>query len=466
MDRLRSKWIATVASILIQCSTGATLTFSIYSSVLKSSEGYNQSELDMVSVFKDIGDNGGILSGLLYTAVTRDGAGFGGPWVVHMVGAIQCFTGYFLMWASVVGFLSRLPMLLMCLYMLAAAHAQPFFDTANVVIGVQSFPKYIGTVVGIMKGFQGLSAAILIQIYNTICQGKPSTFFLIIALSPTPVSLLLMCLVRSYENNAGTHCYLAILLFLLASPLAIAIKALRKDSERFPQTCSIEVTPSMDKEAGQVDSLSSQIGEHMNLFQAIRTLNFWLLVVCIACGRGSGLATTNNVRQVGESLNYKATEINTLVSLWSMWNSLARFGAGFLSDFFLYSRKWARPFLMAIILAIITGGHTMIASGFSGNLCVATFLVGVCNGSVWSLMPTITSEIFRIRHMGTIFHSIAIASPIGTYMFSVRVVGYIYDEEASGERNLCSGTHCFMLSFLIMASTTLFGFLVAIALFL
>jgi hypothetical protein len=157
MERLSSKWIATVASIWIQCGCGA-YTFSIYSSVLKSSQGYDQSTLDTVSVFKDIGSNAGVLAGVLYSAValgdcnsTSNSSSLGGPWVVHLAGAIQNFVGYFLMWASVVGLIQRPPVPLMCFFMFLASHAQTFFTTANVVSGVQNFPHCGGTLVGTMK---------------------------------------------------------------------------------------------------------------------------------------------------------------------------------------------------------------------------------------------------------------------------------------------------------------------------
>lgn len=68
-------------------------------------------------------------------------------------------------------------------------------------------------------------------------------------------------------------------------------------------------------------------------------------------------------------------------------------------------------------------------------------------------------------HMGTIFNTITIASPVGSYIFSVRVVGYIYDKEASAAGKTCTGTQCFMLSFLIMASATLLGSLAALGLY-
>ncbi|GMQ10415.1 hypothetical protein CsSME_00053422 [Camellia sinensis var. sinensis] len=152
-----SKWIAAVASIWIQCTGGSSYGFAIYSSILKSTQGYDQSTLDIVSAFKDIGANVGILSGLLYSAVTlHRGRGRwpwfrAGPWVVHVAGAIQCFAGYFLIWLTVVGVIYRPPLPAMCCFMLMAAHAQTFFNTANVVTAVHNFPDYSGTVVGIMK---------------------------------------------------------------------------------------------------------------------------------------------------------------------------------------------------------------------------------------------------------------------------------------------------------------------------
>ena len=157
MWRLRissSKWIATVASIWILCSCGAD-TFSIYSSVLKSSQGYDQSTLDTVAFFKDFGSNSGILAGLLYSAVTVDNNpriwSRGGPWVVHVAGAIQNFLGYFMMWASVVGLIQRPPVALMCLFIFLPNHAAVFFATANLVTGVRNFPQSSGTIVGILK---------------------------------------------------------------------------------------------------------------------------------------------------------------------------------------------------------------------------------------------------------------------------------------------------------------------------
>ncbi|XP_065876832.1 protein NUCLEAR FUSION DEFECTIVE 4-like [Euphorbia lathyris] len=528
MEMFNSKWIATVASIWIQCSCGASYTFGIYSSILKSTQDYDQSTLDTVSVFKDIGANAGVISGLLYSAVTlnrnRQRLGvFGAPWVVHAAGAIQCFFGYFMMWASVVGLIPRPPVPVMCLFMWIAAHAQTFFNTSNVVSGVHNFGDYGGTIVGIMKGFLGLSGAMLIQFYDTVCKGNPSTFILVLAVTPTFVSLLFMTLVRNYDTYSKDDkkhlnsfsaialliaAYLTIniiveniftmpfwlrvltfsvLILLVVSPLGIALKAQRESSDSYAQSLLEErgyksnlavssnssttenptdyhPLPSGEGGEAKADHGSSSF-EDMNLFHAMATVNFWLLFIAMICGLGSGLATINNISQVGESLGYTTIERNSLVALLSIWNFLGRFGAGFVSDIFLHRRGWARPLFMAITQALLATGHIVIASGFSKNLYLGSILIGISYGSQWSLMPTITSEIFGVGHMGTIFNTIAIASPLGSYIFSVRVIGYIYDKAAAGEDKTCVGNRCFMLSFLIMAAVALFGALVALVIF-
>ncbi|KAG2309003.1 hypothetical protein Bca52824_028751 [Brassica carinata] len=120
MERVNTKWVAAAASIWIQSFSGATYTFAIYSSILKSSQSYDQSTLDFVSVFKDIGGTLGIFSGLLYTAMTstpHGRAACGGDVLVRVLG-----------WS------------------LAAV-----FNTASVVTAARNFSDYGGTAVGIMQ---------------------------------------------------------------------------------------------------------------------------------------------------------------------------------------------------------------------------------------------------------------------------------------------------------------------------
>ncbi|KAJ0755046.1 putative major facilitator superfamily, MFS transporter superfamily [Helianthus annuus] len=490
---VKNKWMSTAASIWIQCTSGSLYTFSFYSSALKSSQGYNQSTLDTVSVFKDIGGNFGVLSGLIYTATFRRRRG--GPWVVLLIGAVQCFVGYFLMWLSVTGVIDRPPVPVMCVFMLLTAHGVTFLNTANVVTAVVNFTNHSGTIVGIMKGFLGLSGAILLQVYQTVFNAGPTPYILMLSLLPFLNTLLFMCSVRPFETNEVDEkknlnglslisiivaAYLfsiiiieqavtltlpvrivifLVLVILLASPLYVVVKP--RSTQNFEET---NTTRLLNNVSSNQDLLE---GHDKNPLQAICTVNFWCLFLTTFTGMGTGLATVNNLAQVGESLGYTSFETSTLVSLWSIWNFMGRFGAGYVSDHFLHKKKWARPVFIAITLALMSVGHCVIASGMPGALYVGSVLVGVFYGSQWSLMPTIASEVFGVLHFGTIFNTITIAGPIGSYVMSVRVIGSIYDREAArGGTEYCTGTHCFRVSFLIMAFSAFVGFMIAMGLFI
>lgn len=248
-----------------------------------------------------------------------------------------------------------------------------------------------------------------------------------------------------------------ILLILISSPLQIALTAQRNERE---ESSSPTITPLIVASEAQVDSHSVV---EMNLIQAMSTVNFWLLFLAMICAMGSGLATINNISQIGESLNYSKVKINAMVSLWSIWNFLGRFGGGFVSDLILHRYSWGRPLFISLTLAAMVIGHLIIALG--GSLYFGSVIVGVCYGAQWSLMPTITSEIFGVKHMGTIFNTIAAANPVGSYIFSVRVIGSIYDKEAREEGGSCFGIHCFMVSFFVFAGVCVFGMFVSLVLF-
>ncbi|GAA0161282.1 hypothetical protein LIER_17637 [Lithospermum erythrorhizon] len=519
---LFNKWTSTVSSIWIQSTSGSLYTFSLYSQSLKTTQSYTQSTLNLISFFKDFGGNSGILSGVLYN--------FTGPWGVILCGAVFCFVGYFFMWLSVVGLLPKQHVLVICGFMFVAAQSSTFFNTANVVTGVNNFPNHRGTIVGIMKGFLGLSGAILIQVYQIIFKNKPATFLLMLALLPTINSLLLMFFVQIFKRTEleekkhlnGFSLFSVViaiylmaiiiiqnlislrmtvrvvsfvaLIILLLSILSVVFKAegaktyrkIRLLLERDELTSEPDQTNQLNSQSVNIGDNSNRYREvpggpedrtdtgeqlnmlqqrSLNLLQAMCTSNFWFLIITTGCGMGSGLATVNNLGQIGASLGYSSLQTSTLVSLWNIWNFFGRFGGGYVSDYFIHSKGWSRPLFMAITLAGMSLGYVILASGMSGAVYIGSVLVGICYGSQWSLMPTIASELFGKVHFGTIFNTITIANPIGSYVFSVKVMGYIYDKGASEEGNLCTGTYCYMLSFYVMAGATFFGFLVSLVLF-
>ncbi|CAD6269507.1 unnamed protein product [Miscanthus lutarioriparius] len=474
----RTRWMALAASALIQCCAGSCYCFGVYSPALKASQGYDQSALDAVAFFKDVGANAGVLSGLL--AAWAPG-GRRRPWIVLLAGALLCVAGYLPMWLAVAG-VAPAPLPLMCLYMLLAAQAQTFFNTADVVSAVENFPDRRGTVIGIMKAVLPTAVTLVLMYFvdvhnpNERYNKKFLDAFSLIAVTVAGyLMILIICgQIFSISSAVQSICFV-VLLILVMSPIAVALKAQTPHEESISEQRTGLLREEVAEDSDNATSSTALGGsdqdlsagkENLNVLQAMCKLNFWLLFLAMACGMGSGLATVNNISQIGGSLGYTTKETSTLVSLWSIWNFSGRFGAGFISDHFLRQRGIGRPFFIGVTLLIMSAGHAIISSGLPASLYIGSVLIGVCYGCQWALMPSITSEIFGLNHFGTIFNMVAVASPVGSYILSVRIVGYIYDIESPPDEHSCVGKQCFALSFMIMAGVCMFGSAVAFVLFI
>eukprot|EP00850_Spirogloea_muscicola_P023882 SM000400S15605 [mRNA] locus=s400:18012:20578:- [translate_table: standard] len=226
----------------------------------------------------------------------------------------------------------------------------------------------------------------------------------------------------------------------------------------------------LDNEAWTCTSI---IGDAIAIetWQAVRTSDFWLLFGIMLCGAGSGLTVINNLGQIGSSLDYD--NIGAFVSLLSIWNFLGRLGGGLISEHFVRARGMPRPLLMAVTQLGMGGGHLLFASALPGALYPASVVIGMTYGAQWALMPATASELFGLRHFGTMYNWLACANPIGSYLLSVQVAGTIYDREAKRQGGsappplgppVCHGPHCFRLTFLVMATVCMVGACTAVVL--
>lgn len=72
----------------------------------------------------------------------------------------------------------------------------------------------------------------------------------------------------------------------------------------------------------------------------------------------------------------------------------------------------------------------MISSPLLSPILSASVIIGFCLGAQLPLSSAIISEILGLKHYSTLYHIGSISSPVGSYIFNVKVAGHLYDKEA------------------------------------
>nr|GMD08616.1 protein NUCLEAR FUSION DEFECTIVE 4-like [Ipomoea batatas] len=507
-----NKWIGFVTAVWVQAISGNNYTFSNYSDALKTLMALTQLQLNNLSVAKDVGKAFGILAGIASDRLPTP--------VILLIGSVEGFIGYGVQWLVVSGRIQPLPYWAMCIFLCMGGNSTTWMNTAILVTCIRNFRKNRGPVSGILKGYVGLSTAIFTDICSALFADDPAKFLLMLAVVPFVVCLTAVFFLREVPPSStaaeekeeakyfgvvniiaiviavyllvfdvsGPHgrlfsqVFAAVLLLLLASPLSLPVYLTIKnylrsssnsnsnglDVERNPtqpllaqETLPVEKSGDPAPPAADDDVVKTPpvIGEDHTIFEAMKTVDFWILFVSFLCGVGTGLAVMNNMGQMGLAFGY--ADVSIFVSLTSIWGFFGRILSGSVSEYFIKKAGTPRPVWNAASQILMAVGYIMMAMALPGSLYVGSIVVGICYGVRLAVTVPTASELFGLKYYGLIYNVLIINLPLGSFLFSGLLAGLLYDAEATetaGGGNTCVGAHCYRLVFIVMAIACVVGF--------
>ncbi|KAM0013534.1 putative MFS transporter superfamily [Helianthus debilis subsp. tardiflorus] len=506
------KWIGFVTAVWVQAIAGNNYTFSNYSDALKSLMALTQLQLNNLSVAKDVGKAFGLLAGLASDRISTP--------VLLLIGSIEGIIGYGVQWLIVSQRIQPLPYWQMCIFLCMGGNSTTWMNTAILVTCIRNFRKNRGPVTGILKGYLGLSSAIFTDICTALFNNDPALFLLMLTVVPFIVCLTAIVFLREvppsstaaeektesqYFNifNAvaviiavyllifditGEHgttlsrAFCIVLLILLASPIAVpaylAVQTLiRSDLETLDVEATAktvtEVTEPLlvaEETVTEADIVTEEvkevvekrppvIGEEHTVVEALKTVDFWILFVSFLCGVGTGLAVQNNMAQMGLAVGY--ADVSIFISLTSICGFFGRIGSGSISEYFMKKAGTPRPVWNAASQILMAVGYILMAIAMPGSLYIGAIVVGICYGVRLAITVPTTSEMFGLKYYGLMYNIIILNLPLGSFLFSGLLAGYLYDAEATptaGGGNTCIGAHCYRLVFTVMAIVCVVGF--------
>jgi MFS family permease len=188
--------------------------------------------------------------------------------------------------------------------------------------------------------------------------------------------------------------------------------------------------------------------------QSFRLPEFYMLAFIAGIGVGCGLAFLNNVASLVSSLSGPPEARSVLVSLFGVASCTGRLLFGTVPEKVLHLYGVPRPAFLAGAGFVTSVTFFGIAFAKLPLLYALAGCVGLAFGAHWSLLPSLSSEIFGLNSFASIYTILQLAPAGAGYALGAGFVSSEY--EAAGRKHgdpegTCIGPDCFQFAFLVMS---------------
>uniref|UniRef100_A0A6N2M460 Nodulin-like domain-containing protein n=1 Tax=Salix viminalis TaxID=40686 RepID=A0A6N2M460_SALVM len=517
-----TKWLGFVTAVWVQAISGNNYTFSNYSDALKTLMSLTQLELNSLSVAKDVGKAFGLLAGLasdrlptpviLLIGSIEGLIGYGAQWLVVNVHIPMSRRQQHHM-DEHGGFSNLHPQLPQqprpCLWNLEGLCRSKHCHIHRAALFGDDPAKFLA-MLALIPFAVCLTAIVFLRETPPAAtveeEKEESKYFNLFNVVAVIVAVYLLA--YSFIPNPShvlSSVFSVILLVLLASPLAVPVYAFinswnlnrfknhadverqiqepllreEKTQEEIQEKPAEEAAPAVvertqaaeekavvertqaaeEEKAVVVVKRRPVIGEDHTILEAMSTIDFWILFLSFLCGVGTGLAVMNNMGQIGLALGY--ADVSLFVSMTSIWGFFGRIISGTVSEHYIKKAGTPRPLWNAASQILMAAGYILMAVALPGSLYIGSIVVGVCYGVRVAVSVPTASELFGLKYFGLIYNILILNLPLGSFLFSGLLAGFLYDAEATptpGGGNTCVGAHCYRNVFIIMAIACVIGF--------